>query len=383
MGSCFSSGKKEDQGENQQAKKEPINPIPMTEVKKHRSSQSLWIVIKGKVYDVTKWQQSHPGGSAALKMVGGRDCTAGFSSKHGPEAWPMLANYCIGQVQGATVEEFKEPEAKPVTGKDGKLVALQPNKPIMCALLSRTEVSPDTRKFTFKLPQPDMALGVPVGHHILLTTKDAKGAAVCRSYTPITLDDTKGSFELVIKVYFKGVSEAWPEGGIMSQKLDSLKVGDEIEVGGPRGHWEYLSEGKFSHNGMDGETKSLGFIAGGSGITPCYQVIKAILENPSDKTKCWLVFSNKTEADILLRPELDEWAAKHPDRFKVHYTVSEAPAGWKYSTGRVSKEMLTEHMPTPGPDTYIGLCGPQGFVHSHCVPLLIDIGHDSMNTWAF
>jgi len=327
MGSCFSSGKKEEEAAESQAKKEPINPIPMAEVKKHRTPQSLWIVIKGKVYDVTKWQQSHPGGSASLRIAAGKDCTAGFTSKHGPEVWPMLANYCIGQVQGATVEEFVEPEAKPVTGKDGKLVALQPNKPILCALLSRTEVSPDTRRFRFKLPKSDMALGVPIGHHILLTAKDAKGGTTCRSYTPTTLDDTKGEFELVIKVYFKGVNPAWPDGGVMSQKLDSLQVGEEIEVSGPRGHWEYLGGGKFSHNGMDGEAKCLGFIAGGSGITPCYQVIKAILDNPGDQTKCWLLFSNRTEADILLRKELDEWAVKHPDRLKVHYTLSTAPEG--------------------------------------------------------
>jgi len=383
MGSCFSSGKNEGQEGGQQAKKEPNNPIPMSEVKKHRTAQSLWIVIKGKVYDVTKWQQSHPGGSTALRLQGGKDCTAGFTSKHGPDAWPMLANYCIGQVQGATVEEFVVPKADPKKSMDGRLTALQPNTPIMCSLVSRTEVSPDARRLKFKLPEADMSLGVPIGHHVLVTLKDAKGANVCRSYTPTTLDDSKGFFELVVKVYFKGQSQAWPEGGIMSQMLDGLKVGDKIEVAGPRGHWEYEGNGKFSHNGMDGEAKCLGFIAGGSGITPCYQVIKAILESPKDTTKCWLLFSNKTEADILLREELDGWAAKYPERLKVHYTVSSAPEGWAFSTGRISKEMLQEHMPPPGNDTYIGLCGPQGFVHSHCVPLLIDIGHDSMNTWSF
>jgi cytochrome-b5 reductase len=45
-------------------------------------------------------------------------------------------------------------------------------------------------------------------------------------------------------------------------------------------------------------------IAGGTGITPCYQIIKAVLNNPNDKTKVNLVYSNTTQEDILLKDEL-------------------------------------------------------------------------------
>ena len=55
-------------------------------------------------------------------------------------------------------------------------------------------------------------------------------------------------------------------------------------------------------------------IAGGTGITPMLQLIRAILKDPRDKTKMWLVFANQTENDILLRTELEEVASNHPDR---------------------------------------------------------------------
>jgi NAD(P)H-flavin reductase len=39
---------------------------------------------------------------------------------------------------------------------------------------------------------------------------------------------------------------------------------------------------------------AVGLIAGGTGITPCYQLIKAIFKNPNDKTKVTLVYGNVT-----------------------------------------------------------------------------------------
>lgn len=46
-------------------------------------------------------------------------------------------------------------------------------------------------------------------------------------------------------------------------------------------------------------------IAGGSGVTPMWQIMQAIDANPADKTKAVLVFGNVTEADILLRKEFE------------------------------------------------------------------------------
>lgn len=39
-------------------------------------------------------------------------------------------------------------------------------------------------------------------------------------------------------------------------------------------------------------------IAGGTGITPMYQIIKSSLKNPNDKTELALVYANVDELDI-------------------------------------------------------------------------------------
>lgn len=49
--------------------------------------------------------------------------------------------------------------------------------------------------------------------------------------------------------------------------------------------------------------QSISLIAGGSGITPMYQIMQQIDSNPADKTKATLIFGNVTEQDVLLRKE--------------------------------------------------------------------------------
>ena len=58
-------------------------------------------------------------------------------------------------------------------------------------------------------------------------------------------------------------------------------------------------------------------VAGGSGITPMFQVASAILRNPWDATKVFLVYANVAERDILLREQLDAWARTERARFQV------------------------------------------------------------------
>jgi len=52
------------------------------EVAKHNSRQSAWVSVEGKVYDVTQWVDSHPGGSEYIELAAGRDITYLFDSYH-------------------------------------------------------------------------------------------------------------------------------------------------------------------------------------------------------------------------------------------------------------------------------------------------------------
>lgn len=92
-------------------------------------------------------------------------------------------------------------------------------------LIERREVSHDTRVFRFALPTEKHVLGLPVGQHLYLSAR-VDGKLVVRPYTPISSDDDLGYVEFMIKVYFRNVHPKFPEGGKMSQHLESLKIGE-------------------------------------------------------------------------------------------------------------------------------------------------------------
>jgi cytochrome-b5 reductase len=43
-------------------------------------------------------------------------------------------------------------------------------------------------------------------------------------------DDDAGFVELVVKVYFRGVHEKFPDGGVMSQYMEAMAVGDLVRT---------------------------------------------------------------------------------------------------------------------------------------------------------
>ena len=91
----------------------------------------------------------------------------------------------------------------------------------------------------------------------------------------------------------------------MTQYIEKLKIGDKMLMEGPKGRLQYNGHGNFTilKKAVEGKT-NIGCIAGGTGITPCYQVIQAGLIN-NDGTKHALLFGSRTVDDILLREELD------------------------------------------------------------------------------
>lgn len=97
----------------------------------------------------------------------------------------------------------------------------------------------------------------------------------------------------------------------MTQHLEKIKVGDKIKIKGPTGRIQYKKNGKFEvRKDKKSEPKvhqfeKLGLIAGGSGITPMYQLMQAIANDPNDKTVAYLLFANQSEDDILLRKGID------------------------------------------------------------------------------
>jgi cytochrome-b5 reductase len=173
-------------------------------------------------------------------------------------------------------------------------------------LVRKTVLSHDTAEFAFGLPTPESILGLPTGQHISLRffetdPKSGKKIQVMRSYTPVSDNTTLGEVVLVVKIYRADVHPKFPDGGKLSQHLDSLKIGDTIDIKGPKGHMEYLGNGGnywIKPVGKPKATKQCSqfiMIAGGTGITPMLQVANYMFRN-NDSVKVHLLYANQSES---------------------------------------------------------------------------------------
>jgi cytochrome-b5 reductase len=140
--------------------------------------------------------------------------------------------------------------AKPITKVKGYL---KPEEYQKLPLVQKDKLSSNTYRFVFKLPTEKTILGLPIGQHISIRT-EIGGKAISRSYTPVSNNSDPGELRLVIKIY--------PDGELTGKYLQNLEVGDEVEIRGPKGAMRYRK----------GMVKEIGMIAGGTGITPMYQV---------------------------------------------------------------------------------------------------------------
>ncbi|KAL7987928.1 hypothetical protein Chor_006847 [Crotalus horridus] len=180
-----------------------------------------------------------------------------------------------------------------------------------CKLLSKTNVSHDTRLFCVELP-PGTHLQVPVGHHLYLK-QTITGTEIVKPYTPvlsclvspfkIPSSNDKAQISFIIKIY--------PE-GLFTPVLDTLQI-------------EY------------------------------------VVTNPVKAVK--MMFFNKTEDDILWKSQLEQLALKDT-RFDIQFVLSEPKKEWPGKQGKISLSLLSEFVKRSQHKSkiLICICGPLPFM---------------------
>lgn len=80
--------------------------VSLDVLSQHKSKDSLWIAVDGKVYDITKFQDRHPGGAKILNKVGGTDATKHFVKFHPTDVLRILeSSECVGELEGISSNE--------------------------------------------------------------------------------------------------------------------------------------------------------------------------------------------------------------------------------------------------------------------------------------
>ena len=190
------------------------------------------------------------------------------------------------------------------------------------------------------------------------------GARMNRSYSISSSPTQREYVELTVR--------REPRGAVSRHILDLLKVGDQIETGGP--------VGRFTFTGT--EADSIVLIAGGVGVTPMVSITRYLTE------RSWagdIFFINvcRTPADNMFA---DEVAALQRVNPKLHVVVTMSrPEGtnWKGLRGHITKELLTQTVPDLV-SRRIHLCGPPAMMTS-VKAILTELGvtPDHVKTEAF
>lgn len=219
-----------------------------------------------------------------------------------------------------------------------------------------------------------------------------------------TCASAAGTFELVVKAYPRGA---------LSPRIAALQPGDALLLRGPISGAPRLRPA----------VGAIGFVAGGTGVTPMLQMIYSLARSTSSAqplepgataqavASCAaggsvegegaaaagavgaatsgadagaggglsalpplrLLCFNRQEEDILVADELAELSAAHP-QLRVFHSLSDPPSKWTGGRGPPTKAMLRAQLPPPAPHVQLFWCGPPAF-NSTVQQLLGELGY--------
>jgi nitrate reductase (NAD(P)H) len=361
-------------------------------LKEHANEDTPWFIVNGHVYDGTPFLKLHPGGGESITLVAGEDASEDFMAIHSMDAKRQLSEFHVGKL----AEGALEGAADVVEGAEPSKVYLNPKQWKKSKLISRTEISHDSRILRFGLDHPDQELGMPTGQHVYMRVKpEGSEEVIQRAYTPFSDNSLIGAIDILIKVYMP--TKDFPTGGKMTSVLEKMQVGDELELKGPLGGFTFMGKSMVRWKGKERKVRKMALICGGSGITPIWSTIKGLIDCAESKeTECWMLNGNRTEADILAKEHIDalrERFLEQGRRFDIWHVLSGKTADdWNGGKGRINVDLMKKHLPPPPKkrenddeeleDTLALVCGPPAMEHA-VKEGLAECGWDVPNTVVF
>jgi ferredoxin-NADP reductase len=156
------------------------------------------------------------------------------------------------------------------------------------------------------------------------------------------------------------------DNGAYSRHLfDECKEGSLLYTIGAAGFFTLPHLGRDSKN-------TLVFFAAGSGVTPCFPMIKtALAKFPA--VKIVLIYSNSSLATTIFYDPLMSLQSAHPDRFRVDFFFSDSRNLLNAHLSKASVTGYVESSATPDlAQTMFYLCGPHSYMQMVTIALLTE-----------
>lgn len=295
--------------------------IPLSEIKKHNKKDDAWTIFRGKVFDISKYMNFHPGiffkflklgGDEILLQVVGRDCTNLHDKYH---QW-VNSDYILSKC----------------------FVGYPLNSGIKSITATLKKITPITSKissFTFELSKPIFLLP---GQNVTFSIRINDNPKM-RTWTITDVQDSE--FEITIK----------KEGLVTTYVHEKFEVGTKTVMSD--------IEGTFSIFLKDSLPKKILLVSAGIGITPMLAMLRQMNRLNLDIDT---IFIHTDKEEIPFHKEFLEFR-KNLKKLKCYFYLTQAKSqtkdGFIYS--RIKEEDLQKILKNDEErETY--LCGPKNFM---------------------
>lgn len=199
-------------------------------------------------------------------------------------------------------------------------------------------LGPEVRRLAIALPE-DLALKFNPGQYMNVVLENG----VRRSFSMASAR-RGGANASVLDFHIKRV----PGGRFTDRLLSGLRAGDRLDVELPLGSFRFHAE----------DYRPLVMVATGTGLAPVKGIIESLMDDP-DCPPVSLYWGARTEADLYLHDEIQQWGARLYE-FRYVPVLSRPHSGWSGRRGYVQHAVcedfpdLSEHA--------VYLCGSPGMI---------------------
>eukprot|EP01127_Copromyxa_protea_P004298 TRINITY_DN14179_c0_g1_i1.p1 TRINITY_DN14179_c0_g1~~TRINITY_DN14179_c0_g1_i1.p1 ORF type:complete len:1161 (-),score=242.46 TRINITY_DN14179_c0_g1_i1:35-3517(-) len=208
------------------------------------------------------------------------------------------------------------------------------------------------RVFRFNLPGAWQKSGLSVGQYVAIKG-EWDGRQLLGYYSPITLPHDYGVIGILARVD-KGTLSEWmsamqPGAAVMMKACGGLVI-------------ERIPEKKcFSYHGQT--INKIGMIAGGTGVAPMVQILRAAMKYPySDGLHSLnLIYAAEEQEELTfleLLESLKKDSGNHACKFDLHVVLNNPPPGWTHGVGFIETSTIRQNFTPPAPDLLTVICGP-------------------------
>ncbi|CAJ1036005.1 FAD binding domain/Oxidoreductase FAD-binding domain [Leishmania utingensis] len=218
-----------------------------------------------------------------------------------------------------------------------------------------------SRVLHFNLPGATQTSGLTVGEFISIRG-DWDGQQLIGYYSPISMPDDKGRISILARGD-KGNLQEW---------VSSMRPGDSVEMKACGGLRIELKPQQKQMIYRKTVIRKLALIAGGSGVAPMLQIIKAALSRPyvDSIETIRLVYAAEDEYELTYRSLLKKYRTDNTEKFDCDFVLNNPPEGWTEGVGYVDRTTLQSFLPPPSKGLLVAICGPPVMQHSVVADLL-------------